>query len=194
MRASCDHVDSGSAVSDGRGKFMVNSKATSEYVISLTITMTSLLTLDHTTLFFYTLSLSSQHHTTSVEHWRSAVDTNIHPGSNATCSAPPAPSLTHTSTCSSAKSSSKCQFDAIIDLSGPTLKKLRNCSPRTVANAIANSKVKVAINYDNDYGDLCRGSHSDKDEKDFSEAVAAHLSPFKNGAWATNSVSIFDYI
>ena len=106
-RASRDHVDSDSAVSDGHGKFMVNSKATSEYVISLTFTMTSLLTLNHTTLFFYTLSLSSQHHTTSVEHWQSAVDMNIHPGSNATHLAPPAPSLTHASTCSSATSSSK---------------------------------------------------------------------------------------
>ena len=56
MRASCDHVDSGSVVSDGYGKFTVNSKATSEYVISLTFTMTLLLTLDHTMLFFYTLS------------------------------------------------------------------------------------------------------------------------------------------
>ena len=153
--------------------------------------MTSLLTLDHTTLFFYTLSLSSQRHTTSVEHWRSAVDTNIHPGSNATRSAPPAPSLTHASTRSSATSSSKRRFDAIIDLSGPTPKKPRNRSPKTVANAIAHSKVKVAINYDNDYGDLCGGGHSDEDEKDCSEAVAACLSPFKNGAWATNSVSIF---
>ena len=142
MRASRNHVDSGSVVSDGCGKFMVNSKATSEYVISLTITMTLLLTLNHTMLFFYTLSLSSQHHTTSVEHWRSAVDTNIHPGSNATHLAPPAPSLTHASTHSSATSSSKHQFDAIIDLSGPTTKKLRNCSPRTVANAITNLKVK----------------------------------------------------
>ena len=69
MRASCGHVDSGSVVSDGHGKFMVNSKGTSKYVISLTIIMTLLLTLNHTTLFFYTLSLSSQHHTTSVEHW-----------------------------------------------------------------------------------------------------------------------------
>ena len=107
MRASRDHVDSGSVVSDGHGKFTVNSKATSEYVISLTFTMTLLLTLNHTTLFFYTPSLSSQRHTTSVEHWRSAVDTNIHPGSNATHSAPPAPSLTHASTHSSATSSSK---------------------------------------------------------------------------------------
>ena len=51
--------------------------------------------------------------------------------------------------------------------------------------------MKVAINYDNEYGDLCSGGHSDKDEKDCSEAFAAHLSPFKNGAWAMNSVSIF---
>ena len=190
-RASHDHVDSGSVVSDGRGKFTVNSEATSKYVISLTFTMTLLLTLNHTTLFFYTPSLSSQRHTTSVEHWRSAVDTNIHPGSNATHSAPPAPSLTHASTHSSATSSSKHQFDAIIDLSGPTLKKLRNRSPKTVANAITNSKVKVAIDYDNDYGDLCGGGHSDEDEKDCSKAVAACLSPLKNGAWAMNSVSIF---
>ena len=69
IMASRNHVDRGSAVSDGCGKFMVNSDATSKYVISLTITMTSLLTLDHTMLFFYTLSLSSQCHTTSVEHW-----------------------------------------------------------------------------------------------------------------------------
>ena len=106
-RASRDHVDNGSAVSDGHGKFTVNFEATSEYVISLTITMILLLTLNHTMLFFYTLSLSSQCHTTSVEHWQSAVDTNIHPGSNATRSAPPAPSLTHASTHSSATSSSK---------------------------------------------------------------------------------------
>ena len=118
-------MDSGSAVSDICGKFTVNS----EYVISLIITMTSLLTLDHTTLFFYTHTLSSQHHTTSVEHWQSAVDTNIHPGPNATHLAPAAPSLIYASTCSAATSTSKHQFDAIIDLSGPTLKKPRNCSP-----------------------------------------------------------------
>ena len=85
----------------------------------------------------------------------------------------------------------KCQFDAIIDLSGPTLKKQRNCSPRTIANAIADLKVKVAINYDYDDYDLCGGGHSDEDEMDFPEVVAAHLSPFKNGAQATNPVSIF---
>ena len=105
--------------------------------------------------------------------------------------APPAHSLTHASTHSSATLSSKCRFDAIIDLSGPTLKKLRNRSPKTVVNAISNSKVKVAINYDNDYGDMCGGGHSDKDEKDCSKVAAAHLSPFKNGVQATNSVSIF---
>ena len=44
-----------------------------------------------------------------------------------------------------------------------------------------------------DYDNLCGGGHSDKDEMDFPEEVAAQLSPFKNGAQATISVIIFEY-
>ena len=49
---------------------LVNSEcAVCIYIFASTITMTSLLTLDHTTLFLYTLCPSSQCHRTSVEHW-----------------------------------------------------------------------------------------------------------------------------
>ena len=60
---------------------------------------------------------------------------------------------------------------------------------RTVPKAIIDSKVKVGINCeDNDwYG----SGLSDRDEMNGPEAVAAHLSPFKSGAQATNSVSKF---
>lgn len=149
--------------------------------------MTSLLTLDHTTLFFYTLSLSSQRHTTSVEHWRSKVDKKFNSNSN---SIHPGPSLTHASTRSSTTSTSKRRYDTgdpVIDLCGPTPKKPRTYGSRTVANAIVDSNVKVGIDYEDH--DWYGGGLSDRDEMNGSEAVAARLSPFKNGARATNSVS-----
>lgn len=149
--------------------------------------MTSLLTLDHTTLFFYTLCLSSQRHVASVEHWRSVIDKNLDSDSNSV----PTPALTYVSTHSSTTSSSKRRYDAkdsIIDLCGPTPKKLRTYHSRTIANAIVDAKVNVGKN-----DDWFGGGLSDRDEMNGSEAVAARLSPFKNGARAraTNSVSNF---
>ena len=145
--------------------------------------MTSLLTLDHTTLFFYTLC--SQHHTTSVKHWRTSIDTKISPGSKGASTIPTAPSLIHTSNRSS---TSKCQSaasDLVIDLCGPTPKQPRTQCPKTTT---INLKVKVVV-LDNDDDDLWGGRLSDEKEMDCPEAVAAHLSPLKNGAWATSSVS-----
>ena len=91
-------------------------------------------------------------------------------------------------------STSKCCYDAndpIIDLCGPVRKKPRICDSRSVTKAIIDSKVKVGINCEDDgwYG----GGLSDRDEMNGPEAVTAHLSPFKSGAWATNSVSKFEY-
>ena len=147
--------------------------------------MTLLLTLDHMTLFFCTLCLSSQHHVASIEHWQSVIDKNFDPDSNSV----PTPALTYVSTHSSTTSTSKCQYDAndpIIDLCVPMPKKLRTYHSRTIANAIVDSKVKVGKN-----DDWCSSGLSYRNEMNSSEAIAAHLSPFKNGAWATNSVSIF---
>ena len=51
-----------------------------------------------------------------------------------------------------------------------------------------NLKVKVVV-HDNDDDDLWGGRLSDDKEMDCPEAVAAHLSPLKNGARVTSSVS-----
>ena len=69
ITTACDQSNSGNA--DG---FTPHGPVNSEgavciYILASTITMTSLLTLDHTTLFFYTLCPSSQCHGMSVEHW-----------------------------------------------------------------------------------------------------------------------------
>ena len=58
----------------------------------------------------------------------------------------------------------------------------------TVTKAIVDSKVKVGINCENDDW---YGSGLSDNEMNGPEAVAAHLSPFKSGAWAMNSVSKF---
>ena len=115
------------------------------------------------------------------------INKNFNPSST---SVPTGPPLTYVSARSLTTSTSKCQYDAndpIIDLCGPTPKKPRIYTSRTVTKAIVYSKVKVGINCeDNDwYGD----GLSDRDEMDGPEAVAARLSPFKSGAWAMNSVS-----
>ena len=145
--------------------------------------MTSLLTLDHTTLFFYTLC--SQCHTTSVEHWRTSIDTKINPGSEGASTIPTAPSLIHTSTRSSTSKRQSAASYLVIDLCGPTPKRPRTQGPKTTT---INSKVKVVV-HDNDDDDLWGGGLSDEKEMDCPEAVAAHLSPLKNGARATSSVS-----
>ena len=144
----------------------------------LTTTMTTLLTLDDTMLFFHTLCLSSKHHVASVKNWWSSVDTTFNPSPSAST----APSLTRLSTHSLI---SKCQSaanDSIINLCGPTLKKLRTQGPKTT---IINSIVKVVVDGEDD---ICGGSFSDQEEMDCPEAFAACLSPLKYGAWVTSSV------
>ena len=111
--------------------------------------MTSLLTLDHTTLFFYTLC--SQNHTTSVEHWRTSIDTKINPGSKGASMSPTAPSLIHTSTHSSTSKHQSAASDLVIaNLCGPTQKQPRTQGPKTTT---INSKVKVVV-HDNDDDNL----------------------------------------
>ena len=147
--------------------------------------MILLLTLDHTTLFFYTLCLSGQHHVASIEHWQSAIDKNLDYDSNSV----PTPTLPYVSTHSSTTSSLKGRYDAkdsVINLCGPMPKKLRPYYSRTIANAIVDAKVNIDKN-----NDWYSGGLSDRNEMNGSEATAACLSPFKNGAWAMNSVSDF---
>lgn len=141
--------------------------------------MTSLLTLDHTTLFFYTLC--SQHHTTSLEQGWTSIDMNINPGSSTT---PTALSLIHMSTHSSTSKHWSAASNLVIDLCGPTPKQPRTQGPKTTT---INLKVKVVVQ-NNDDDDLWGGRLSDQKEMDCPEAVAAHLSPLKNGAWATSLV------
>ena len=175
MRASHDHADGGDAVS---GLSHVNSSS---------VPGTLLLTLDHITLFFYTLS--SQRHVASVEHWQSAINKNFNPSST---SVPTGPPLTYVSARSSTTSTSKCQYDAndpIINLCGPTPKKPRIYTSRTVTKAIVDSKVKVGINCEDD--DWYGSDLSDRDKMNDPEAIAACLSPFKSWAQAMNSVSKF---
>ena len=97
---------------------------------------------------------------------------------------PTAPSLIHTSTHSSTSKHQSAASDLVIDLCGPTPKQLRTQGLKTTIN----SKVKVVV-HDNDDDDLWGGRLSDDKEMDCPEAVAAHLSPLKNGAWATSLVS-----
>ena len=74
--------------------------------------------------------------------------------------------------------------DSIIDISGPTPKKLRTYSSKCTVN----NTVKITVN-DDEFEDLYSGGLSDYDEVDGPEAIAAHNSPPKNGAQATSSVS-----
>ena len=53
------------------------------------------------------------------------------------------------------------------------------------------SKVKVATYVEDNYNSIDHGWLSNKDEIDCPEAVVAHLSPLKNGAWVMSSVSNF---
>ena len=73
----------------------------------------------------------------------------------------------------------------VIDLRCPTLKKPRTDDPKT------KSKVRVMTYIEDDYDNIEHGWLSNKDEIDCPEAVVAHLSPLKNGAWVTSSVSNF---
>ena len=155
--------------------------------------MTTLLTLDPMTLFFYSLCLSSQHHATGVKNWRSRIEADINPTAHST-SIPtvPPPSLTHGSTHSLLTSNSKqwiATDDSVIDLSGPTPKKLRTYAPTLTSKPLINNTIKIAVNDDEYEGDVHGGGLSDEDEVDGIEALAARVSPIKHGAWATNSVS-----
>ena len=79
--------------------------------------------------------------------------------------------------------------DSVIDLSGPTPKKLRTYAPTLTSKPLINNTIKIAVNDDEYEGDVYGGGLSDEDEVDSIEALAAHVSPIKHGARATNSVS-----
>ena len=77
------HDQSNSGNADGFAPHdLVNSEgAVCVYILTSTLTMTLLLTTDHTTLFFYTLCPSSQCHGMSVEHWQTSVEMKFNSGS-----------------------------------------------------------------------------------------------------------------
>ena len=104
----------------------------------------------------------------------------------------PTPSLVHSSTHTAVMSTSKQQStnNSVIDLSYPTPKKPRTQGPKTT---IVKSNVKIATYIEDDYDNMERGWLSDKDEIDCPEAVAACLSPLRNGAQVTSSVSGFQF-
>ena len=160
--------------------------------------MTTLLTLDPTTLFFYSLCLSSQNHATSIKNWRSRIETDINPSAYST-SIPTVPplSLTHGSTHSSVMLNSKWWIatdDSVIDLSGPTPKNLRTYTPMLTSKPLTNNIIKIAVDDDESKGDVYGCGLSDRDEVSGIEALAACVSPIKHRAWATNSVSnLFKY-
>ena len=54
---------------------------------------------------------------------------------------------------------------------------------------LINNMIKVAVNDDEYEGYVHGGGLSDEDEVDGIEALAAHVSPVKHGAQATNSGS-----
>jgi hypothetical protein len=148
----------------------------------------SLLALEPTTLFFYTLSSSRQHHETSVENWRSTIEKSLDPVSKTVRSStiPTAPPLTYTTTHPSSTSNSKRRSvvdDSLIDLSGPTPKKPRTYPPKRIVD----NTVRITLN-DDEFEDKFHGGMSDWDEMDGPEAIAARNSPPKNGARATSSV------
>ena len=155
-------------------------------ILSLQLLTMSLLTLDHTTMFFFTLCSPSQHHETSVDQWRTSVATKFNPSSKVSDSIP-TPSLVHTSTQSAIMSILKHRStnDSVIDFSYPTPKKPRTQGPKTT------SKVKVVTYVEDDYDSIDHSWLSDKDEIDCPEAVVARLSPLKNGVQVTSSVSNF---
>ena len=139
---------------------LVDSESTGLYVLTLTIMMTSLLTLDHTTLFFYTLT---QCHTMSVNHWWTSM--KINPGSKAAYSAstvPTAPSLTQVSTHSSTSKCWSAVNNLVINFCGPTPKRLGTQGPKTT---IINLEVKVAIHNDDD-DDIYDGGLPNEEEMD----------------------------
>ena len=70
------------------------------------------------------------------------------------------------------------------------LKKPRTQGPKTI---IIKSNVKVATHIEDDYDNMEHGWLSDKDEINCPEAVAAFLSPLKNGVQVTSSVSCFQF-
>ena len=72
----------------------------------------------------------------------------------------------------------------MIDLSGPTPKKLRMYPPKRTAG----NSVKITLN-DDGLEEGFHGGLSDWDEVEGPEAIAARNSPPKNGARATSSVS-----
>ena len=75
--------------------------------------------------------------------------------------------------------------DSIINISGPTPKKLRTYSSKHTVN----NTVKITVNNNEFEEDLYGGGLSDYDEVDGPKAIAAHNSPPKNGAQATSFVS-----
>ena len=74
--------------------------------------------------------------------------------------------------------------DSLIDLSGPTPKKLRMYPPKCTSG----NMVKITLN-DNGLEEGYHDGLSDWDEVEAPEAIAACNSPPKNGAQATSLVS-----
>ena len=106
----------------------------------------SLLVLEPTTLFFHTLCFSRQCHVASVKNWRSTIETSFNSFPKAihsTSTIPTAPPLTYTTTRPSTSNSNRRSVvdDSLIDLSGPTPKKLRMYPPKCTAG----NTVKITL-------------------------------------------------
>lgn len=157
--------------------------------------MASLLTLDHTTVFFHTLCYSRQDevHDKNVLTWRAALSTATDPSRPRSHMDHSVPGLTTGTTFSTGNASShSSKRPHIVDISHPTPRK-NSKRPKvhvpSPAKAPKQPKV-VAPEEEDDSINEGVGGLSDHDEINGKEMLAAKESPLKpSGARVTSSVS-----
>lgn len=150
---------------------------------SITVAMHSLLTLDHTTVFFHDLCVSSNStHSANIEKWRESLSSATRPPSTKSAS---------TTLLSTGSDTSKSKRPHIPDAEHPTPRKpvKRSKASQSKASEQATT-VEAEEEYVDDAGAGEGGGLSDHDEINGQEMVAAKNSPVKpTSARLTTSVS-----
>lgn len=171
-------------------------KSLSAFTVSM---VSSLLTLDHTTVFFYTLSLSSlnETHSNNVETWRTKLHNaiTVDPGKpRSVASTSTVPGLTAASTRSDSSSKRQHSSASAFEVTSPASKP--KAPKRFKPNSSASTKplapvftATVKLQDEDGYREM--GGISDHDEMHGMEMEVAKSSPIKNieQARATASVS-----
>lgn len=144
------------------------------------VAMTSLLTLDHTTLFFHTLSLSRKPNSANpIQAWRDRIDysTSTTSGTTSARSTSTVPATVSTISTTS-RQLKRQQSQSLIDLSGPTPAKRSKAavSPKKPKALHAETTIKPEPQ---EPDDSLLGGASDHDELHGKELEAAKLSPVK---------------